>query len=583
MHLDARGERWAKSTLRRLSLEEKIGQLIMPWSKVEFMNAQGPQMQRLREEMRKYHVGGFGVTVFTDGGALLKSEPLEAAALTNALQRESKYPLIFGADFERGLSMRLNGATAFPTAMAFGATGDKELARGFGKITADEARAIGVQWNWFPVADVNSNPANPIINTRSFGEDPALVGAMDAAYIEGARGQGMLTTVKHFPGHGDTDTDTHLTLARSNASLERLNRVELVPFREAIAAGVDSVMLAHITVPALEPDPNLPASVSHKIVTGLLKERLGFHGIVVTDALDMGALTRVFPGDPHQVSAEAAVAAIEAGDDMVIIPADLDGAYNGLLTAARQGKISQARIDESVLKVLRMKASVGLNRNRFVDLAAVTSEIARPENLAFAQEVANRAVTLIEDRNNLVPLRASEASSEAGGVLAVIFTDDSRTSEGARTFAAELRKRVPGATVRYVDNSNGAYVSEEILRAVEGAGTVIAVAEAFPSARRVTSGQATGSAGLDQGAAGLLASIVRTAGGKTIVAALGSPYIATGVPGIQTYLCTYSNTAVSARGLVSGLFGETAIGGHSPVTIPGVAKRGDGIMRAAVK
>jgi len=501
------------------------------------------------------------------------------------LQRESKYPLLFGADFERGLSMRLNGATAFPTAMAFGATGDKELAKGFGKITADEARAIGVQWNWFPVADVNSNPANPIINTRSFGENPALVGEMDAAYIEGARGEGMLTTVKHFPGHGDTDTDTHLTLARSNASLDRLNRLELAPFRAAIAAGVDSVMLAHITVPALEPDPNLPASVSHKIVTGLLKEQLGFRGIVVTDALDMGALTRVFPGDPHQVSAEEAVAAIEAGDDMVIIP-DLDGAYNGLLSAVRRGTISKARIDESVLKVLRMKASVGLNRNRFVDLSKVTDEIARPENLEFAQQAANRAVTLIEDGKNLVPIHASSAttaSNEAGGVLAVIFTDDSRTSEGARTFAAELRRRIPGATVRYVDNSNGAYVSEDILRAVEGASTVIAVAEAFPSARRVTSGQATGSAGLDQGASGLLAGIVRAAGGKTIVAALGSPYIATGIPGIQTYLCTFSNTAVSARGLVSGLFGETAIQGHSPVTIPGVAKRGDGIVRTAVK
>ena len=586
VHLDAKGEKWAKASLRKMSLEEKIGQLIMPWSKVEFMNAQGPQMQMLREEMRKYHVGGFGVTVFTDGGALLKSEPLEAAALTNALQRESKYPLIFGADFERGLSMRLNGATAFPTAMAFGATGDKELARGFGKITADEARAVGVQWNWFPVADVNSNPANPIINTRSFGEDPEMVGEMDAAYIEGARGQGMLTTVKHFPGHGDTDTDTHLTLARSNASVDRLNSLELVPFREAIAAGVDSVMLAHITVPALEPDPNLPASVSHKIVTDLLKEQLGFRGIVVTDALDMGALTRVFPGDPHQVSAEEAVAAIEAGDDMVIIPADLDGAYTGLLSAVRQGKISEARIDESVLKVLRMKASVGLNRIRFVDLSTVTDKIARPENLEFAQNVANRAVTLIEDRNNLVPLHARAVSSgsiDAGGVLAVIFTDDSRTSEGARTFAAELRKRVPSATVRFVDNSNAAYVSEDILRAVDGASTVIAVAEAFPSARRVISGQATGSAGLDQGAAGLLASIVGAAGGKTIVAALGSPYIATGVPGIQTYLCTFSNTAVSARGLVSALFGETAIQGHSPVTIPGMAKRGDGIVRAAVK
>ena len=241
VHLDRKGERWAATTLRKMSLEEKIGQMIMPWARIEFMNVDSPDYLLLREEMRKYHVGGFGVTVFANGTSLSKSEPLEAAALTNGLQRDSKYPLLFAADFERGLSMRLNGATGFPAAMAFGATGDKELARQFGRITAQEARAIGVQWNWFPVADVNSNPANPIINTRSFGEDPARVGDMVAAYIEGARSEGMLTTVKHFPGHGDTDTDSHLTLARSNASIDRLNSVELVPFRAAIAAGESAV------------------------------------------------------------------------------------------------------------------------------------------------------------------------------------------------------------------------------------------------------------------------------------------------------------------------------------------------------
>src|ERR1700761_2153355 len=237
VHLDRRGERWATATLRRMTIEEKIGQMIMPWAHIEFMNVHNADYLRLREEMRKYHVGGFGVTVFADGPSLSKSEPYEAAELTNGLQRDSKYPLLFAADFERGLSMRMNGATGFPAAMAFGATGDTQLARDFGRVTAEEARAIGVQWNWFPVADVNSNPANPIINTRSFGEDPAQVGKLVAAYIGGARSEGMLTTVKHFPGHGDTDTDTHLTLARVTASKERLDQLELVPFRDAIAAG----------------------------------------------------------------------------------------------------------------------------------------------------------------------------------------------------------------------------------------------------------------------------------------------------------------------------------------------------------
>ena len=576
VHLDRKGDRWAVATLRKMSLEEKIGQMIMPWARIQFMNVESPEYLELREEMRKYHVGGFGVTVFTDGPSLLKSEPLEAAALTNNLQRDSKYPLLFAADFERGLSMRLNGATGFPAAMAFGAAGDKELARQFGSITAQEARAVGIHWNWFPVADVNSNPANPIINTRSFGEDPALVGEMVAGYIGGARSEGMLTTVKHFPGHGDTDTDSHLTLARSNATMERLNRVELVPFRDAIKAGVDSVMTAHITVPAIEPDPNKPASVSSNVITGLLKDQLGFKGLVVTDALDMGALTRVFSGNLAEVSAAEAVAAIQAGNDMVIIPADLDGAYNGLLDAVKRGSISQKRIDDSVLKILRMKASVGLDRSRFVDLSAVDKAIARPSNLAAAQAVADRAVTLALDANKLLPLRIPTAPSS---IVAVIFTDNSRTSEGARTLARQLRQRVSNATVLYVDEANVSFISPQVLAAVKDATTVIAVAEAVPSARRTIGGQGKGSVDLDQNAAQLLADIMKAAASKTVVAAFGNPYIGTQIPGIETYVCTFSDTPTSAVSLVRALFGEIPIHGRLPVTLPGIAQRGSGLDR----
>jgi beta-N-acetylhexosaminidase len=576
VHLDRKGDRWALTTLRKMTLEEKIGQMIMPWARIQFMNTESPEYLELREEMRKYHVGGFGVTVFTDGPSLLKSEPLEAAALTNNLQRDSKYPLLFAADFERGLSMRLNGATGFPAAMAFGAAGDKELARQFGRITAQEARAVGVQWNWFPVADVNSNPANPIINTRSFGEDPALVGEMVVAYIGGARSEGMLTTVKHFPGHGDTDTDSHLTLARSNATMERLNRVELVPFRDAIKAGVDSVMTAHITVPAIEPDPDKPASVSSNVITGLLKNQLGFKGLVVTDALDMGALTRVFSGNLAEVSAAEAVAAIQAGNDMVIIPADLDGAYNGLLDAVKRGTISQKRIDESVLKILRMKASVGLDRKRFVDLQAVDKMVARPENQAIAQTVADRAETLVSDANKLLPLHILATASST---VAVIFTDNARTSEGGRTFVRQLRQRVANATVFYVDEANVGFISPDVLAAVKNATTVIAVAEAVPSAKRTIGGQGKGSVDLDQNAAQLLAGILKTAAKKTVVTAFGNPYIGTQIPGIQTYLCTFSDTPTSAVSLVRALFGEIPIHGRLPVTLPNLAQRGTGLDR----
>jgi beta-N-acetylhexosaminidase len=588
VHLDRKGERWAAATLRKMTLEEKVGQMIVVWAQVQFLNPQSPEYLELRDEMTKYHVGGFGVTDVVEGPQLIMSEPLEAAALTNRLQKDSKYPLLIAADFERGLSMRLVGATAFPAAMAFGAAGDKHLARQFGRISAIESRAIGVQWNWFPIADVNSNPANPIIDTRSFGEDPALVGEMVAAYIQGARSEGLLTTAKHFPGHGDTDTDSHLTLARVSVSMDRLNSVELVPFRSAIAAGVDSVMMGHLIVPAIEPDPNRPASVSAHAIKDLLQGQLGFKGLVVTDGLGMAGLTHVFSGSEAEVSSKAAVAAVEAGNDMVLVPGDLAGAYNGLLTAVKRGEISQARIDQSVLKILRMKASVGLNENRFVSLANVQEEVARPENVAIAQSVADRAVTLVTDAGKLVPLPAQQAPDAnqtgrpAPHIVAVIFSDRPRGSDGGRAFASELRKRAPGTTVFFVDPSNSSYVFDNVLAAVRDAGSVIAVAESVPNARRTTEGRVGGSANLDAGPMQLLTKMVKTAGAKMIVVAFGNPYTGGSIPGIQTYVCTYSNTVVSASSLARALFGEIPIHGRLPVSIPNLAPRGTGLDRDAI-
>lgn len=591
VHLDRRGEKWAKSTLRKMTLEEKVGQMIMVWAHVQFLNVESPDYLKMRDEMRTYHLGGFGITIAAEGGQLTKSEPLEAAYLTNELQKESKYPLVFAADFERGLSMRLMGATDFPAAMAFGATGDAELAKEFGRISAEESRAIGIEWNWFPIADVNSNPANPIINTRSFGADPKLVGAMVAAYISGARNAGLLTTAKHFPGHGDTDTDSHIGLARTTASMERLNTMELVPFRDAIAAGVDSVMIGHISVPAIEPNPNRPASISPLVVTDLLKKQLGFKGLVVTDALDMGALTRVFSGTDAEIAGKEAVAAVLAGNDMVLIPGNLAGSYNGLLDAVKKGEISEARVDESVLKILRMKASVGLNRDRFVDLNAVPYKVAQPANKAVAQTIANRAVTLVVDKNRLVPLQPATAPIQqataspelnSSNIVTVIFSDAPRGSEGGRAFVAELRKRVPTTRVFFVDGSNSSAVATNLLPAVKNASRVIAVVESVPTPRRTTQGHAGGSAGMEMGPAQLLANMVATAGDKTLVVAFGNPYVGAGIPGIGTYVCTFSNTSSSAASLASALFGEIPIHGRLPVSIPGLAPIGMGIDRDSV-
>ena len=287
IHIDKAGRKWADKILRKMSPEEKVGQLFAVRVNAQFLNEADPLFLQMRDSVRKYRLGALVMSIPVDGNVLLKSQPYVAAELINRLQRSSKLPLIVAADFERGLSMRLNGATVFPHAMAFGATGKAENAEVFGRISALEARAIGVQWNFFPDADVNSNPANPIINTRSFGEDPAAVGDLVAAYIRGAHQSGMLTTAKHFPGHGDTATDSHLGLAQVTGDRARLNAVELRPFQRAIEAGVDAVMVAHVTVPTLDPEPSRVATTSPAIVTGLLQEDMGFKGIIVTDAIDM--------------------------------------------------------------------------------------------------------------------------------------------------------------------------------------------------------------------------------------------------------------------------------------------------------
>jgi len=586
---DDEGERWARETLHRLTLEEKIGQMFMVWAKVRFMNVHGPEYEELRDLQRKYHLGGWGITIPVEGGMLVKSLPLEAAQLTNQLQRDSELPLIFAADFERGLALRFHGTTGFPHAMAFGATGDPEYAREAGRITGEEARAIGVQWDFFPVADLNSNPVNPIINTRAYGEEPVAVSAMVSAYIEGAHESGMLTTAKHYPGHGDTDTDTHIAMARVNASLQHLETVELAPFRAAVAAGTDATMVSHVTVPALDPEPGHIASLSLPVIR-TLRLQLGFDGIVVTDAMNMDALTMLFTGmSPSQASAKASVDAVKAGEDMLLIPVDLDGAYNGLLKAVRSGEIPESRIDESVLRLLRAKAALGLHKNRFVDLNKVAERVARPESLALAQRVADDSVTLIRDNHRVLPLTPAKNTGTAhagdayhpteagsGRLLVIVMVEDVRSDHG-RAFARELRQRAPDARIYFVDEQCAGALRGEILHAAHDAESVIAAVYLTPSAGRNTASAPRGSLALRKTLSGLLADLLKSQARKTVLVSMGSPYLAADYRKTETYMCTYSNAPVSEASAVKVLFGEIPPRGKLPVTIPGVAERGTGL------
>jgi beta-N-acetylhexosaminidase len=586
IHLDRDGQKWAEKTLRKLSLEEKVGQLFIIWVRAEFLNVDSPQYLELRDRIEQYHIGAFAMTVRWDPPFLYRNQPYEAAVLLNRLQQDSKLPLLIAADFERGVTMRLQAGTEFPHAMAFGAAGKLEYAEAFGRITAEEARAIGVHWNFFPDADVNSNPANPIINTRSFGEDPLRVGDLVVAYIRAARAQGMMTTVKHFPGHGDTATDSHLGIAQVTGDAARLESVELLPFRQAIAAGVDAVMVAHVTVPALDPQPDHVATTSPAIVTGLLKGKLGFQGIVVTDALDMAGLTRLYGNHVGR----AAVDAFKAGNDMLLIPADLESSYRAVLEAVRSGEITTSRLDQSVLKILEAKAALGLHRARLVDLGALDAIVAKPENQVLGQQISDDAVTLVRDSGKLLPLKPSgtagarlpyqKAVEVRNDTVAVIFTEDVRQDTGS-VLERQIRSRVPDADIFYVDSRIASAMTEGVLDAVDHARTVIVAVYSVPTAGKQVKGPngLTNSIGVSDASRALVEKILDREAGKTVMLAMGNPYLAQDFPSVENYLCTFSNAPVSEVSAVKALFGEIPIRGHLPVTIPNIAERGTGIER----
>jgi beta-N-acetylhexosaminidase len=591
IHLDKGGQKWADKTLRKMSPEEKVGQLFGIKVLAQFLNDASPTWIQLRDSVSKYHIGSLVMTVPVEGPVLLKSQPYVAAELLNRLQRTSKLPLVVAADFERGVSMRLNGTTVFPHAMAFGATGKTENADAFGRITALEARAVGVQWNFFPDADVNSNPANPIINTRSFGGDPTQVGDFVAAYIRGAHEGGMAVTAKHFPGHGDTATDSHLGLAQVTGDRARLDAVELPPFKRAIEAGVDAVMVAHVTVPALDSGPNRVATTSRAIVDGLLREEMGFKGIVVTDALDMAGLTRLHAKDIGRTAVESFL----AGNDVLIIPPNLDASYRAMLQAVQSGEISRQRLDQSVRKILELKASLGLNKARLVDLTQLSSQIARPENLAVGQRIADEAITLIRDNGKVIPLQATSVGTPdaalpyqsltevSNRLVVVIFSDDLRTESG-RMLERQILARVPDARVIYVDPRSAAGMKPSVVDAVEAAEHVIAAVYVIPTAgkaMRAAGGGLKNSVAMDSATGSLLSAILDRSAQRTVVLAMGNPYLVQDFPAIENYVCAFSNASVSETAAVKAIFGEIPIGGHLPVTIPGIASRGDGIERPA--
>jgi beta-N-acetylhexosaminidase len=548
--------RWMKG----MTLRDEVAQLVFVAFPGAAPHTRSREYLRFLRLIRDVKVGGLILTNTANGGRTIQhAEPYALAAFLNRVQRIAKVPLLVGGDFERGASMRVAGTTVFPHAMAFGAAGDPEFSRFEGQVTAREARALGVHWVYYPVADVNINPDNPVLNIRSFGEDPQAVAAQVAAFIEGAHSDPhnyVLTTAKHFPGHGDTSVDSHLNLATVPASRERLESVELVPFRAAIAAGTDAVMTAHVAVPALAP-PDLPATLSPAILTGLLRGELGFKGLIITDALDMGGIVKGFP------AGDAAVRAIEAGADTLLMPADAEAAIRAVVAAVENGRIKRRRIEESVVKILAAKEKVGLDRKRFVNVEGLGDVINSPEANEEAQQVAERAVTLVRNEGGVLPLAAPERAC-------FLALAESRDSNEGQTFSQEVRARLAHATVTTLDPSlSRADVDAALARLTPCETYVVA---AFAS---VTAYQ--GSLGLGGDLPHAMETL--TASAKPLVlVALGNPYLLRSFPSVAAYLATFSSVAPSEAAAVNALWGEIDIRGHLPVSIPGLAARGDGMQ-----
>jgi beta-N-acetylhexosaminidase len=554
-------QRAAQSIMKSMSLRDRVAQLIVGTCYGEAPATKSADYVKYRHWVRDLHIGGFIVANRIDHGAIRNAEPHALALFLNQMQKMSKTPLLVAADFERGASMRVSGGAQFPYNMAYGAARDLDAVRYEGQATARQARAIGIHWIFAPVADVNNNPENPVINTRSFGENSDDVAQNVAAYIDGAHADPktrVLVTAKHFPGHGDTDVDSHMALAKVTANLERLETLEFTPFRAAIAHGVDSIMTAHLAVPALEPD-EIPATVSSKVLTGVLRDELKFQNIIVTDAMDMQGVAKMFsPG-------EAAVRAIEAGADVLLMPLNPETVIHAVVAAIENGRLKRARIDDSVMRVLEAKVRVGVMKKKLVDLDEISDTFESEADVEHAQLASDHAVTLVRNDHDMLPLAASTTSC-------LVVVTERRTSNSGQRMVDSYRKFSPKSQIMFID----ATMNPAALAATVGDQSRCS---AFVVAAFVTVAANRGGVGLGGELTPFIAKLTEGPIPVAIIA-MGNPYLLSAFPKTTAYLATFSSTPPSEASAVKALFGEIPISGKMPVTIPGFAKYGDGIQTA---
>lgn len=558
---------WADSVLSSLTLREKVAQMVWPTVLGDYTAGDSPQWQRLTDNIRKEKVGGFTISV---------GSPTELAAKLNAMQSMSSVPLIFGADLEAGAGFRarggyfipnaidLGGAVVFPPEMAIGATGDATLAYEQGRLTALEGRALGIHIAYAPVLDVNNNPSNPVINTRSYGEDPTMAAKLGAAFIRGLQEHGMMATGKHFPGHGDTGTNSHLALPVVTVSRSRLDSVELVPFREAIRSGVGAIMTFHGAMPALDAS-GVPGTLSGKVLTDLLRTELGFKGIIISDAMDMAGVLNQYG------SAEAAKRAVAAGVDILIQPLEVTQTINAVVAGITEGRYTEARLNESVRRILEAKQSLGLERRKLVNLDSLRFRVGDSSHLAVARQIGEKSITLVKDSLGQLPL----AVSASPRVLSVTVGRRSDLAAGV-AFNGELRGGIRNLRAEFLAAEDPAADYGRLERLADSADVTIVSSYVGQNWEAV-------SASAPQAFATFVQRLT-TKGKRPIVVSFGNPYLLQQIPSVAAYVVAWGGFPPSQVAAARALLGRQEVTGRLPISIPLEARtvpRGTGIRKAA--
>jgi beta-N-acetylhexosaminidase len=557
---------WVDSVFATLTLRQKAAQMVWPSVFGDYVAADSPQWDALRRYIQRDGVGGFTISV---------GSPVEIAVKLDAMQRLSTVPMLVGADFEFGAGYRarggwflpngieLGGAVVFPPQMALGAIGDTALAYEQGRVTAIEGRALGVHVAYAPILDVNNNPSNPVINTRSYGGDPTLAARLGSAFVRGVQEHGMIATGKHFPGHGDTEINSHLALPVVGVTRARLDSVELVPFRASVGADVGAIMTFHGAMPALD-SSGAPGTLSRAVLSGLLRDEMKFEGLIISDAMDMrGVLDRYG-------AVEAAIRAVEAGADILIQPLDVSQTIDAIVHGVSSGRYDEARIDASVRRLLNAKRKVGLDRNRHVAIDSVRFAVGDSDHVAIARTIAERSITLVRDSLNQVPLAKLPRNRR---VMSVTFARRNDLAAGS-AFDAELRRHFSNVRSEWV-NADAATPGDwnRLLRAVDSAQVVII-------SSYVSHGWQATSVAAPKAFSDFVKGVVDKRK-HPIVVALGNPYLLQQVPWVPAYMIGWSGIALSQRAAARALLGWSAITGRLPIRIPPHTSIGAGIVREA--